>query len=58
MRLHNTLFIPNLDANLVSLSHIISKGFYTIYDDKLYIVMRCLDNQVTFQAERLNNNSL
>jgi hypothetical protein len=44
MRLHNTLFIPNLGVNLVSSSHIILKSFYAIHDDKLYIVMRYSDN--------------
>jgi hypothetical protein len=58
IRLHNTLFISNLGANLVSSSRIVLKSFYIIYDDKLYIIMRCLDNQVMFQVERLNNNSL
>jgi GAG-pre-integrase domain len=58
MRLHNTLFVPNLGASLVSSSRIVPKGFYAVHDDKLYIVMRCSDNQVTFQAERLNNDSL
>ena len=58
MRLHNALFVPNLGANLVSSSRIVPKGFYAVHDDKLYTVMRYSDNQVTFQAERLNDDSL
>ena len=48
MRLHNTLFISNLGANLVSSARIILNGFYAVYDDKLYTAMRRSDNQVMF----------
>jgi hypothetical protein len=58
MRLHNTLFIPNLGVNLVSSARIVPNGFYAVHDDKLYTAMRRSDNQITFQAERLSNDSL
>jgi hypothetical protein len=58
MRLYNVLFIPNLGVNLVSSAQIALEGFYAIYNNKVYKAIRSSNNQMTFQAKRLNNDRL
>jgi hypothetical protein len=48
IRLYNTLFISNLGVNLMSSTRIVSKGFYAVYNNKIYIAIRCLDNKIIF----------
>ena len=58
IRLYNALFIPYLNANLISSFRIIQDGFLIIYNHKHYIVSRKLNNQTVFKTKRLNNDKL
>jgi hypothetical protein len=32
----------------MSSTRIISRGFYAVYNNKIYTAIRCLDNKITF----------